>query len=293
MDYFGGETGLLGRFRPVVLDSWLTEHGPVAVQTSAGSLAAGDAPLLTKAAQRQLESWPWARREGYELDRFWTVLRPFERGEGRAHEFAFLSGNGEVLWRKVEGRKSGSSTNSVWIFSAQDTLNGRHGPHRRHGRPFYPEKRAAPRGPPGSAPEAPRCVFLHEVGQSTFWDEAESGLWRCVAEMPPLAPPVLLALAPKVDRLEFTGLAGDVLATVPLPPLEGLPRLEGGDRCREAILAYDWGACLRGRPAALVHEAECFGRIARNGEVSLVPVWEPPLGPPGTAPPQSTPGPAS
>lgn len=95
----------------------------------------------------------------------------------------------------------------------------------------------------------------------------------------------------KVDRLESTGLAGDVPATA-RSPLEGLPRLEGETgAARPSSRTTGEPAC--GGAAALVLEAERFGRIARNGEVSLVPVWEPPLGPPGTAPPQSTPGPAS
>ncbi len=109
--------------------------------TSEGSLAAGDSPFMTARAQKQFDELSpllSAQGRGFALDRFWTSHFQFPpgprqpRGARHGFEFAFISRNGHVLWRKTEGRRHGGSSDNVVYTRVR---GGARGPH--HGESLF------------------------------------------------------------------------------------------------------------------------------------------------------------
>ena len=101
-----------------------TLRGPRKPCSSHGSLVDGDKLVLTKAATQQLGVMNgFLKTEGYgfELDESYTSKFPFQKGRagnspfGNGYEFAFISKNKKLLWRKAEGNKPGGGANYVFV----------------------------------------------------------------------------------------------------------------------------------------------------------------------------------
>ena len=95
----------------------MTLRAPRLPWESRGPLLHGDAPTLTKTVQEQfvlISNYLKKQGNGFELDNFYTSKFAFLNGSGTGFEFAFISHNHKIVWRKIEGRNPGSASNYIF-----------------------------------------------------------------------------------------------------------------------------------------------------------------------------------
>jgi len=154
-------------------------EGPARALDLDGVPTGGRCPFPNTGRQHQFDALSLllsAQGRGFALDRFWSSRFLFapgrhvgDAGRGKyGFEFAFISRNGHLLWRKIEGSRGGSSHNAVWTPRPRDD------PRRPSSLHPYPvldpasgaRARDALRRPPAPSPAVrPPLGVLRRVGQ--------------------------------------------------------------------------------------------------------------------------------